>query len=112
MTRPTPELVIAVLQATTERARVQGDPIDLGDALERVRSLDAELSAWRRILRGRHVKAAECMCWQHFEFRYYRGGSPSPNDELGAARESLASALKVCAPTVLQDVSGMMVQRD
>jgi hypothetical protein len=69
MTSPTPELVIAVLQATTERARVQGGPIDLGDALERVRSLDAELSAWRRILRGRYVKAAECLCWQHFEFR-------------------------------------------
>ena len=114
MANPTTELALSVFGATTERAKAQGKPVDLVETLERVRSLDAELAAWRSILRNSNLIKAECRRWSHFEYLYYvpERTLRAAFAELFRARETVLEAVRTSIPDLASDVEAMMLDRD
>lgn len=93
MQTPTDELRIAVYGATTQRALLQGKTPNLPDTLERIRSLETELSAWRSILGNSAATAVECIAWPFFEYRYLEGDAGQKADILCDARKALLDAI-------------------
>lgn len=110
MTQATEELKQVTFYGVTKRSELQRNPVDIPDALKRVRRLDEELKAWQR-LKEMVPNFVECTSWCHFEFRYHQpsGTLADARRELRSARETLIEGIsQLKDETAKQAVLGIM----
>ena len=96
--KPDIELEQATFYAITKRTELQGKPVDLPDALKRIRRLPEELVAWVQIQKQARA-SLECTAWQHSEFRYFQPGGNKQDAvrELLTARDRLLREMQAAA---------------
>ena len=105
MDEPTEELRLATLLSIRERATVDDNDFDLGDALRRSECLDLELDAWKTVAKF-VPHTIECLRWEHFEYRHIARGA----DELRRARATVLEAVANQAPDILDQLKSWMIQ--